>query len=196
MSNRVDIKVSEYTQADVIRITAVSAKTLQNWTDPNRGILRLSQDSVGKGRRRLYSPLDIMAVLLIAQLASLGIAPNLVSQLFYEEKSLMSDWFQLAVEDTDREHVCRIFFDANGLFARLISTKEENKVFAYEAEDLLDKCFAFVQASLTGIAAFVLQGISEIRFEETPDQERSAKDKAIFAMRDELREMKKKDRQA
>lgn len=192
MSNRVDIEVPEYTQADVIRITGVSAKTLQNWTDPNRGILRLSQGNVGKGRRRLYSPMDMMAVVLIGHLSALGIAPNLVSQLFYDKDQKVSDWFKTAVDDDECEHICRIFFDADGLFARLIASTEDNERFIYETESLADRRFAFVQASLTSIATFVIHGIRELQFEETSEDERSNADKAIVALKAALLEDKKK----
>ncbi|WP_417667755.1 hypothetical protein [Roseibium sp.] len=192
MSKRVDIDIAEFTQADVIRITAVSAKTLQNWTDPTRGILRLSQENVGKGRRRFYSPLDMMAVVLIAHLSALGIAPNLVSQLFYDKDQKVSDWFKAAVNDDECEHICRIFFDADGLFARLIASNADNERFIYETESLADQRFAFIQASLTSIATFVIHGIRELQFEETPEDERSDADKAIFALRAALLEDKKK----
>lgn len=185
MSNRVDIEVPEYTQADVIHITAVSAKTLQNWTDPNRGILRLSQDSVGKGRRRLYSALDIMAVTMIAHLSALGVSPNLVSQLFYEREAKVSDWLKSAFEDSDRDYICRIFFDADGLFARLIASSKDNDRFAYE-EDWAEQRFAFIQVSLTRIASFVVFGIRDIRFEETQEDQKTEAEKAIYAASKEL----------
>lgn len=196
MSNRVDIEIPEFTQADVIRITGVSAKTLQNWTDPGRGILRLSQGDVGKGRRRLYSPLDMMAVSLIAHLGALGIAPNLVSQLFYDKDPKVSDWFKAAVDDDAREQICRIHFDADGLFARLIASNEDNERFIYESENLADLRFAFIQVSLTGIATFVIQGIHELQLEETPEDERSEADKAISALRAALLEDRKKARRS
>ena len=164
VSNRVDIEIPEYTQADVIRITAVSAKTLQNWTDPNRGILRLSQDSVGKGRRRLYSALDIMAVTMIAHLSALGVSPNLVSQLFYEREAKVSDWLITAAENLDKEYICRIVFDENGLFASLITSPEDNERFAYGDDWARDR-MAFIQVSLTRIASFVGHGIEDIRFD-------------------------------
>lgn len=191
MSNRVDIEVSEYTQADVIRITAVSAKTLQNWTDPNRGILRLSQESVGKGRRRLYSALDIMAVTMIAHLSALGVSPNLVSQLFYERDAKVGDWLTAAAENLDKEYICRIFFDADGLFARLIASPEDNDRFVYD-DDWADQRFAFIQVSLTRIASFVAHGINDIRFDETPDDQKSETDRAIRAARDDLFKDRKK----
>jgi len=122
VSNSSDIEVPEFTQADVIRITRVSAKTLQNWTDPNREILRLSQGIVGKGRRRLYSALDIMAVTMIAHLSALGVSPNLVSQLFYKPNTKVGDWLKLAAENLDKEYICRIVFDADGLTASLIAS--------------------------------------------------------------------------
>ncbi|MEP2703423.1 MAG: MerR family transcriptional regulator [Roseibium sp.] len=193
MSGRVDIEVPEYTQADVIRITGVSAKTLQNWTDPSRGILKLSQDGVGKGRRRLYSALDIMAVKLIAQLSALGVSPNLVSQLFYDREPKVSEWFKSAVDNSENDHICRIFFDAEGLFARLIASNEDNERYIYETERA-DERFAFIQVSLTAMAAFVRYGIDEIRFEETPEDQRSEQDKAIRALRTELRKDKKKSK--
>lgn len=195
MSTRVDIDVPEFTQADVIRITAVSAKTLQNWTDPNRGILRLSQGPVGKGRRRLYSPVDIMGVTLIAQLGALGIAPQIVSSLLYKEEGI-SDWIRAAAKDTDRHHVCRIFFNADGLYAQRITSDEDNRIFVRGGEDLTERRFAFVQVSMSDIAAFVLQGIWDIQIDETPEEELSDADKSIRAMRRHLNAKKGKNRQA
>jgi DNA-binding transcriptional MerR regulator len=188
VSTRFDIDIPEFTQADVIRITKVSAKTLQNWTDPNRGILRLSQASLGKGRRRMYSPLDMMAVTLIAHLSALGIAPNIVSSLFYENG--ISDWIRAAVADEEQFHVCRISFDADGLYARLITTDEENRRFARRSEELTEQRFAFVQLSLSDIAAFVLLGIKEISVEETPENERSHADRTFQAVRAHLKAQK------
>ncbi|GAA0785422.1 MerR family transcriptional regulator [Roseibium denhamense] len=193
MSNRVDIEIPEYTQADVIRITSVSAKTLQNWTDPNRGILRLSQGSVGKGRRRLYSALDIMAVTMIAHLSGLGVSPNLVSQLFYEREVKLGDWFKSAVEDPESEHICRIYFDADGLYARLITSKFENDRYAFE--DFWEGArFAFIQLSLSKIASFVSFGIRDIYFEETPEEHETEGAKKLFdaskAMLNEIRRAK------
>ncbi|MTI43879.1 MerR-like DNA binding protein [Roseibium hamelinense] len=191
MSNRVDIEIPEFTQADVIRITGVSAKTLQNWTDPNRGILRLSQDGVGKGRRRLYSALDIMAVTMIAHLSALGVSPNLVSQLFYKPGAKVGDWLRVAAENLDKEYIGRIVFDADGLFANLISSPEDNERFAYGDDWARDR-MAFIQVSLTRIASYVAHGINDIQFDETPDDQKSETDKAIRAARDELLKNRKK----
>ena len=191
MSNSSDIEVPEFTQADVIRITGVSAKTLQNWTDPSREILRLSQGSVGKGRRRLYSALDIMAVTMIAHLSALGVSPNLVSQLFYKPNAKVGDWLKLAAENLDKEYICRIVFDADGLFASLIASPEDNEKFAY-GDDWARHRMAFIQVSLTRIASFVAHGIDDIQFDETPDDQKSEDDIAIRAARDELFKDRKK----
>ncbi|EFO31164.1 hypothetical protein TRICHSKD4_3393 [Roseibium sp. TrichSKD4] len=191
MSNSSDIEVPEFTQADVIRITRVSAKTLQNWTDPSREILRLSQGSVGKGRRRLYSALDIMAVTMIAHLSALGVSPNLVSQLFYKPEAKVGDWLTTAAENLDKEYICRIVFDADGLFASLIASPEDNERFAYGDDWARDR-MAFIQVSLTRIASFVAHGIDDIRFDETPDDQKSEKEKAIRTLRDELLKDKKR----
>jgi len=191
VSNSSDIEVPEFTQADVIRITGVSAKTLQNWTDPSREILRLSQGSVGKGRRRLYSALDIMAVTMIAHLSALGVSPNLVSQLFYKPNAKVGDWLKLAAENLDKEYICRIVFDADGLFASLIASPEDNEKFAY-GDDWARHRMAFIQVSLTRIASFVAHGIDDIQFDETPDDQKSEDDIAIRAARDELFKDRKK----
>jgi len=190
VSKQVEIGIPEFTQADVIRITGVNAKTLQNWTDPTRGILRLCQGQVGKGRRRLYSPLDIMAVTLIAHLSALGVSPNLVSQLFYDRDPKVSDWLKAATEDDKADYICRIYFVADGLIARLIASTEDNERFIYESECLTDQRFAFIQVSLTSITAFVVQGIKEIYFEETPKGELSESDRSIMAMRTALKDKK------
>lgn len=191
MSNSSDIEVPEFTQADVIRITGVSAKTLQNWTDPSREILRLSQDSVGKGRRRLYSALDIMAVAMIAHMSALGVSPNLVSQLFYKPGAKVGDWLTVAAENLNKEYICRIVFDADGLFASLIASPQDNERFAYGDDWARDR-IAFIQVSLTRIASYVAHGIDDIRFDGTPDDQKSEKEKAIRAMRDELFKDKKR----
>ncbi|MEP3427121.1 MAG: hypothetical protein ABJN98_00420 [Roseibium sp.] len=196
MKQGFNIDTPEFTQADVVLVTGVSAKTLQNWTDPSRSILRLSQGNVGKGRRRLYSPLDMMALTLITQLGVLGISPNVVSRLFYDEESSVSEWFKLASRDLSREHICRVYFGENGLCAELVSSQEQNKKYVYEQENGPPRGYAFVQATLTSVAKFVLYGVAEMPFEQTPDGALSARDNIIIEIREELRAMRIKEQQA
>lgn len=187
-----DVDIPEFTQADVVFITSVNAKTLQNWTDPNRGILRLSQGSVGKGRRRLYSPLDIMSVVLISQLAALGIAPNVVSHLLYDAEKI-SSWLKEAYEKDELPHVCRIFFGPDGLLAQLVVSREDEKIFVGLTEDWSNKRFAFIQVSLSDIAAFVKSGIYDIRIEEIAEEELTPAERSVKRMRKHIQESRTKD---
>ena len=61
-----------YPQQVVLKVTGLTAGTLQNWA--NRRIVKLSVQNPGRQARRLYSPLDMMKLLTVAELSRFGVS--------------------------------------------------------------------------------------------------------------------------
>ena len=68
-----------WTQADVIRLTAVAPANLQNWV--NRGIVRPYSASPGRAGKRLYSIDDLILVHGMHRLVQAGFVPSVAAPL-------------------------------------------------------------------------------------------------------------------
>lgn len=66
-----DLHTPRFTQPEVLRVTKVKPVLLQTWLA--RGALVLTQQHPGSGRRRLYSPLDVVRVAVMRRLADFRI---------------------------------------------------------------------------------------------------------------------------
>lgn len=78
-----------FTQADVLRVTRLRERVLQTWV--NRGVIAVGRQNPGTGRRRLYSPLDIVKLALMRRVADLGLELGVGRDLAGEaERMLLS----------------------------------------------------------------------------------------------------------
>ncbi len=66
-----DLQSPRFAQPDVLRVTGLRAPVLQTWV--NRGHIRLSEQNPGTGRRRLYSPIDVVKLAIMRRLYDFGI---------------------------------------------------------------------------------------------------------------------------
>ncbi|GIK98487.1 MAG: hypothetical protein BroJett029_26960 [Alphaproteobacteria bacterium] len=60
----------QFTQTEVLKVTRLTAATLQTWV--NRGLLDLSEQNPGTGKRRQYSALDVVRLAIIKRLTRFG----------------------------------------------------------------------------------------------------------------------------
>ena len=67
----IDLHTPRFAQPEVLRVSGLSAATLQTWV--NRGHVQLSEQNPGSGRRRLYSPLDVVNLAIMGRLYGFGI---------------------------------------------------------------------------------------------------------------------------
>ncbi|MEM7223002.1 MAG: MerR family transcriptional regulator [Pseudomonadota bacterium] len=94
-----DLTTPRFAQPEVLNvIRGLSAGLLQTWV--NRGHIVLSDQNPGSGRRRLYSPIDIVKLALMARLASFGISVQyskslitMVEKIFAVEVTFDWDWY-------------------------------------------------------------------------------------------------------
>lgn len=78
-----------FTQADVLRLTRLREPVLQTWV--NRGVIAVGRQNPGTGRRRFYSPLDIVKLALMRRVADLGLELGVGRDLAGEaERMLLS----------------------------------------------------------------------------------------------------------
>ena len=76
--DRIDLEQITFTQADVLRLVhGLAAKDLQNWHE--RKVL--TGPSTGKGVRRQYTALGVIAVRFILRMVDLGLKPSDAAQL-------------------------------------------------------------------------------------------------------------------
>ena len=76
-----------FTQGDVLAVTRLRKDVLQTWM--NRGVIALGDQNPGTGRRRLYSPLDIVKLALMRRVADLGMALSIGLDLAGEAERVL-----------------------------------------------------------------------------------------------------------
>lgn len=68
---KLDLTTPRFAQSEVLQVTGLAPGLLQGWV--NRGHVALSQQNPGTGRSRLYSPLDVVKLAIIARLSRFAI---------------------------------------------------------------------------------------------------------------------------
>ncbi len=175
-----DINEPIFTQAEVLKVTRISAKTLQNWIDPSRGIFKVGGHGIGKGNRRLYSAVDVMGLVLMGHLVALGVAPTIISALFYQD---IRSWLEQASQDGAGLHVCRIEFDEEGPVARLLLGDRDFRRWLADHQNPELRRFAHIEVNLTDISAYVRQPLQDILDDEKDEASLTASEKAVRGMR-------------
>lgn len=71
------LAIPKYTRPEVLRVTGLRPDVLQTWV--NRRVIALPEQNPGSGRRRLYSPLDVVKLAIMRRMAedlkiALGVA--------------------------------------------------------------------------------------------------------------------------
>jgi DNA-binding transcriptional MerR regulator len=67
-----DLEKAKFGQPEVIEVTGLDPGLLQTWV--NRGLITLTDQNPGTGRRRLYCALDIVRLSIMQRLTSVGIS--------------------------------------------------------------------------------------------------------------------------
>lgn len=91
MSGRFELDIPFVAQAHVLRITGVAAHTLQAWA--NRRIVDLTVQNPAKGRKRMYSTLDIIAIDVIREMTDNGVSPSISSEIANIAKEYASSYW-------------------------------------------------------------------------------------------------------
>ena len=91
MSGRFELDIPFVAQAHVLRITGVAAHTLQAWA--NRRIVDLTVQNPAKGRKRMYSTLDIIAIGVIREMTDNGVSPSIASEIANIVKKYASEYW-------------------------------------------------------------------------------------------------------
>lgn len=123
---RVDLSKPQFTQAQVLKcVPALSARTLQNWTDPSRNLIRFPRP--GRQGKVLWSALQIVKLAFMAQVVRLGIPPRVALGLAddlkeravrvhathpVDEDGGRLSW-PIAYDQQDRYHRGSIFLDGD-----------------------------------------------------------------------------------
>lgn len=184
-----EINTALFTQAEVLKVTRISAKTLQNWIDPSRGILKVGGQGIGRGNRRLYSAVDIMGLVLIGHLVALGVAPTIISALFYQD---IRSWLEQASQEGASLHVCRIDFDNEGPAARLLLGERDFKRWQTDHENLELRRFAHIEVNLSDISAYVRWHLQDILDDEQDEAALTPSEKTVRSLRRSLLDKKDK----
>lgn len=82
-----ELSIHRFTQTDVLAITLLRKDVLQTWM--NRKVIALGDQNPGTGRRRLYSPLDIVKLALMRRVADLGMALSIGVDLASEAERVL-----------------------------------------------------------------------------------------------------------
>jgi hypothetical protein len=84
-----DLTSCLFTQAEVLTITKLRKEVLQTWI--NRDVITLGEQYPGKGKRRLYSAIDIVKVAIFRRIADLNLALGVGRALAGEAEQLLLD---------------------------------------------------------------------------------------------------------
>lgn len=71
-SNATPYSESRYTPFEALSVTGLKPETLQTWV--NRGNIKLGDQHPGRGKRRLYSAIDVVKLAIMRRTDQLGIA--------------------------------------------------------------------------------------------------------------------------
>lgn len=181
----------QFVHEDVVRIAGTSAKTLHNWIDPTRAIIRLASPRPGKGVRRLYSALDVCVVTLAVNLTNLGVTPVTVATLFYGEDRGTSiiDTLRDAWNRMDSE----VFCDIEIVGGKMIVSVFTGESAAPDRSDISNRRFAFIRINLNAIVTYARQQLEDILLLEADENSLSPQEKAVFNLRKHMASMPKKD---
>lgn len=183
-----DIQLPQFTQADILRVLPIPAKTLQNWSDPSRGILRLEMQDPGKGRRRLYSMVDVIGVSIMLQLSYAKIPPLLSSKLFYNQ-------IRYAILEYDPEHhvgqfICRIEIGKDEINSSILRNEKDFIAYSDSHEYLYEMPLSKIDVDIAGTYSFVSGRLNDIMSEEITESEMTTEKKAVYEMRKHLQKQR------
>lgn len=68
----------QYVQADVCRVCGLPPGQFQHWV--NRGLLQRADKKIKSGKKRLYSKLDIVEIMILSELSRFGMRPKQASE--------------------------------------------------------------------------------------------------------------------
>lgn len=77
--NEFDLTTPRFAQPEVLAVTGLASGVLQSWL--SRGHITLSEQNPGTGRSRLYAPLDVVKLTIIAHLSRFSIPITYSSKL-------------------------------------------------------------------------------------------------------------------
>lgn len=74
-----DLHTPRFTQTEALAVSGLTAPTLQTWV--NREHVTLSDQNPGRGRRRVYSPLDVVKLAIMRRLFDFGVDITYIKEL-------------------------------------------------------------------------------------------------------------------
>lgn len=99
---RLDLTHPQFTQAQVVGITGLAPKTLQNWA--SRGIIELAEQNPGRQAKRLYSALDIIKLGFISRIVDgSGVSASVASMFADQIADRALEWWAEKPEEKDHE---------------------------------------------------------------------------------------------